>query len=75
MEFKKFSAGPYSYGKSKPVCNLAELKKQGITNVNFQDEQLDQQLANQFHDNHHQILRMLEILAICHTVVVEEKNG
>ena len=41
MEFKKFSAGGYSYGISNPKIDLVELKNQGITNVNFQDPQLD----------------------------------
>lgn len=36
MEFKKFSAGPISYGIKTPNIDLKELKnKFGITNVNF----------------------------------------
>ena len=75
MEFKKFSVGAYTYGSSKPNCDVAGLKKKGITNVNFEDKELNAHLANMFHENNKGIMRMLEILAVCHTVVVEEKNG
>jgi hypothetical protein len=37
MEFKKFSAGKWSYGKKFPKCDLQDMKKKGITNVNFED--------------------------------------
>lgn len=37
MEFKKFSAGTWSYGKKTPECDMSELKSRGITNVNFED--------------------------------------
>lgn len=43
--------------------------------MNFEDKDLTAHLANQFHENHLNINRMLEILAVCHTVVVEEKKG
>jgi hypothetical protein len=33
MQFKKFSAGRFSYGKSKPVKNEEDLMKAGVTNV------------------------------------------
>ena len=75
MEFKKFSAGAYSYGSSKPNCNILELKNQGITNVNFEDPQLTQHILNPFHENNQSINRMLEVLAVCHTVVVEKREG
>ena len=75
MEFKKFSAGAYSYGSSKPNCNILELKNQGITNVNFEDSQLTQHILNPFHENNQSINRMLEVLAVCHTVVVEKREG
>lgn len=75
MEFKKFSAGGYSYGTSKPKCDIKGLADKGITNVNFEDEQLTQHMANPFHENNQSIMKMLEVLAVCHTVVVEEKKG
>lgn len=75
MEFKKFSVGPYTYGSSTPKCDIKALKDQGITNVNFEDPSLQQHLANPFHDNNQALVRMMENLAVCHTVVVESRNG
>jgi hypothetical protein len=37
MEFKKFSAGGYSFGKSNPKADFAQMKEDNITNVNFED--------------------------------------
>ena len=41
MEFKKFSAGGYSFGKSNPKADFAQMKEGNITNVNFEDQALD----------------------------------
>jgi hypothetical protein len=41
MEFKKFSAGGFSYGKSSPEVDQKKLKENGITNVNFECPNLD----------------------------------
>jgi tRNA A37 N6-isopentenylltransferase MiaA len=38
MEFKKFSAGTTSFGKSIPSMNLQKAKDMEITNVNFEDD-------------------------------------
>lgn len=75
MEFKKFSAGPHSYGKSDPKPDKDQMKQQNITNVNFEDEVLNNHLANPYNDNVGIIHRFLEVLSVCHTVIVEEKNG
>jgi phospholipid-transporting ATPase len=75
MEFKKFSAGTTSYGKSVPNMNMQKAKDMEITNVNFEDEFIDIQLAQQHHPNHYYAVKMMEILSVCHTVVVEERNG
>jgi phospholipid-transporting ATPase len=37
MDFKKFSAGFYSYGESDPAIDKEQMKQEGITNVNFSD--------------------------------------
>src|ERR1035437_6288631 len=75
MEFKKLSAGANSYGRSDAKLNTEELKKQGITNVCFQDEHFDEHRNNPDHPNNANILKLIEILSICHTVIVEEKDG
>jgi P-type E1-E2 ATPase len=41
MDFKRFSAGPVSYGKNEP--KRIEYPK-GVTNVNFEDEAAFQHL-------------------------------
>ena len=46
MEFKKFSVNQSCYGVSDPDLNLEDLKKEGITNVNFSDPNLRSDLRN-----------------------------
>lgn len=75
MEFKKFSAGAHTFGKSDPKANHKEMKEKNITNVNFEDSKIKDHLNNPNHDNYPYLMRMLEILSVCHTVVVEEKDG
>mmetsp|Transcript_29399 Transcript_29399/g.28521 ORF Transcript_29399/g.28521 Transcript_29399/m.28521 type:complete len:193 (+) Transcript_29399:1324-1902(+) len=74
MEFKKFTAGTHSYGTSNPRISKKKLKN-GITNVNFFDKNFDAHYSNPAHPNHVYIRKMVEMLGVCHTVVVEEKNG
>ncbi len=74
MEFKKFSAGHKSYGISTPNLNQIHLKTIGITNVNFEDPHLKEHLVPG-HENHRFIHSLFEILAVCHTIIVEEKDG
>jgi len=75
MEFKKFSAGTTSFGKSVPKMNMQKAKEMAITNVNFEDDLIKLHLTQKTHPNNWYTLRMMEILSVCHTVVVEEKNG
>jgi hypothetical protein len=37
MEFKRFSAGSISYGKSNPTPDMEKMKALDITNVCFED--------------------------------------
>lgn len=74
MEFKNFTAGNKCYGISSPNLDKIELKKRGITNVNFEDPNLENEL-NHGSENYHFIQSLMEILAVCHTVIVEEKDG
>ncbi len=46
-----------------------------ISNVAFEDPNVEKHLNNSKHPNNYYLKRMLEILAVCHTVVVEEKKG
>ena len=70
MEFKKFSAGSFSYGKSHPAPQTYE---PGLTNVNFEDETFWQHWTDENHSQHKHLYRFIECLAICHTVIAEKK--
>jgi len=43
--------------------------------VNFEDPRFFEQLKDNTHSNHKRIMNYLECLALCHTVVVEKKDG
>lgn len=74
MEFKKFSAGKYTYGKSDPK------KKDypaGITNVNFECPTFESHWNNQTQSNpkNPKLAEFINILALCHTIIVDKKDG
>jgi phospholipid-transporting ATPase len=53
---------------------MAELKSRGITNVNFEDPRLENEMKPG-HENYPFVHSLLETLAVCHTIIVEEKDG
>jgi len=68
MEFKKFSAGCETYGSSNPdTIEYGE----GITNVNFSDAKFDEAWNDSNSDNYQNLVDFINILAICHTIIVE----
>ncbi len=93
MEFKKFSAGKFSYGNSNrkftiiiPFFYIADNRDQmrlnmdhedgdEISNVNFDDPQFYQHFRDNRSENYTHIERVLLNLAICHTIIIENKNG
>ena len=75
MEFKKFSAGKYSYGKSNPAKRDYAAE---VTNVNFESELFDQHWGSQAFTSaarNPKLVDFMNILAICHTIVIDNKNG
>lgn len=72
MDFKKFSAGLKSYGKSDP--KLIEHEK-GLTNVNFDDDEFWSAWNDQNSENYEKLNTFIIILAICHSLIVEKKDG
>lgn len=70
MEFKKFSAGPVSYGTSNPNKDVKY-----IENVCFEDDRLWQDLKNNSAKNHEYLLDVCLHLALCHSVIIDEKKG
>jgi len=65
MEFKRFSAGPVSYGKNDPQLIEYPL---GVSNVNFEDEAAFQHLENKEAMNHKRIRDLREAIAVNHLV-------
>ena len=74
MEFKRFSAGNKSYGIDNPNLDQKLLKQQNITNVNFEDPSLENDMIAGS-PNYLYLQSFMEILAVCHTIIVEEKDG
>lgn len=74
MEFKKFTAGMKAYGVSNPDPAKMKLGK-GITNVNFYDQDFETEWPVENTDNFRFIEEFLTILAVCHTIIVEMKDG
>jgi magnesium-transporting ATPase (P-type) len=71
MEFKRFSCGAISYGKSNP--RKIDYPP-GVTNVNFEDNDFFEHMEDESHSNHQNIKKYIECLGICHTVIAEEKE-
>jgi phospholipid-transporting ATPase len=46
-----------------------------VSNVNFDDAQFYQHFRDSHSENYTQIERVLLNLAICHTIIIENKNG
>ena len=71
MEFQKFSVASHKYGIDSPKgVEYAP----GVTNVNFYDTELYKQLSDESsHENRENVMRFLEALGLCHTVITEEK--
>jgi phospholipid-transporting ATPase len=70
MDFKKFTAGDQSYGESH--SGKIELEP-GVTNVNIICRKYEKDRAQNI--NTHYLDKMMEILAVCHTVITEDREG
>ena len=81
MEFKKFSVGNFTYGidgnnlKDKMKIRYPNFVEDNITNVNFEDQEFFNHLTNPSHENNQGIRNYLDCLALCHTVLLENKDG
>lgn len=69
MEFKKFTAGTKAYGTGEQ----AERKQQ--PNVNFNDPKMYADLNDETAENHDALIRVQLFLAICHTIIIDQKKG
>ena len=64
MEFKKFTIGMKAYGKNEQDEYEGKYEK-GLTNVNFTDEEFYEEWNDLHSENHANIEKFVNILAIC----------
>lgn len=72
MDFKKLSVCGVSYGETADMDDISSMPK--VTNVDFRDKSLFRDL-NDGSRNADGIKETLMFLALCHTIIIEEKNG
>ena len=75
MEFKKFSAGFKPYGTSEESDLMREQYDDAVTNVNFYDERFENDWNNVNSWNLQYLSQLINVLAICHTVIAHKRNG
>jgi len=77
MDFKKFSAGPKTYGEDQEEIFPDKYAK-GVTNVSFTSPEFEQDWTEQKEAGKAPLNPYLEsfinVLAVCHTIIVETKN-
>jgi phospholipid-transporting ATPase len=78
MEFRKFSAGLYSYGITSDNKESMRYNMEGedeeISNVNFDDPTFYAHFRDKSSENYTHIEKLLLSLAICHTIIIEKKD-
>ena len=78
MDFKKFSAGFVSYGNDKEELYPGKYEK-GLTNVGFTSQDFEDDWTKPLQaglpPNNPYLGSMINILALCHTIIVESKDG
>ena len=73
MDFKAISIKGEVYGYGKGIEDMQGLPK--VTNVDFWDKKILDDLADTKSVRHKDVLDCLVLLAVCHTVATEERNG
>ena len=73
MDFKKISIAGELYGDKR--INLESVKRTKVEHVDFYDPNMKEELANPNMSNHKQVLDCVILIALCHTAVVQEKDG
>ena len=61
--------------KDKMKARYPNFVEDNITNVNFEDPEFFKHLTNPSHENYKDIRNYLDCLALCHTVLLETKDG
>ena len=73
MEFKKFTAGKISYGQSETDDAKKRKCSDDVTNVNFEDPLFDKNFTNKNSQTYKDIMKLTEVLGLCHTIIEENK--
>ena len=73
MEYKKCAVNGVSFGEDRSYG--ISVKQSKISNVDFMDKNWFNAIKDQTMQHHTQINRFLLLLVLCHTVIVEEKEG
>jgi phospholipid-transporting ATPase len=69
MQFKKFTAGKWAYGKDALPAAPQE------DNVCFEDPSLAEVLNEVYSEQKEALLRVLIFLSCCHTIIIDQKKG
>jgi len=59
----------------KPATSTRGGAEEDITNVNFDDPKFYKHFDDLSHENYSYIEKVLLNLALCHTIIIERKNG
>ena len=71
MEFKKFSAGYKTYGGNATSKERESVVyKEGVTNVNFYDEEFTADWNDPNSENYEYLIKYVHLLAVCQTIIV-----
>ena len=73
MEFKNFCVKAQAYGENRSLKDADKRPK--VTNVDFLDERLDNDINNPSSPNHKDVQEAMAHVALCHSVLAEEKQG
>lgn len=73
MEFKYLCAREHEYGSRRDLKDLKDLPV--VTNVDFLDKRLFEDLKNSKSPRYTALVDALMAICLCHTVIVDEKEG
>jgi len=75
MEYKILSVNGVTYGLDRSMQDQDLVGKPVVTNVDFRDKNLFDALSNPSDKMYKPIVDNLFCIALCHTLITEEKNG
>ena len=64
-----------AHNREQMIHHMENGEKELVSNVNFHDDQFYQHWANKKSENFEYIEKVLLNLALCHTIIIENKDG